>query len=64
MQAVFGDRWDSECAEDAALGVTYREALRPYMHGDAWIETGIDLILGPRADRLMPPCGSSFLPDG
>ena len=64
MQAVFGDRWDSECAEDAALGVTYREALRPYMHGDAWIETGIDFILGPRADRLMPPCGSSFLPDG
>ena len=34
------------------------------MHGDAWIETGIDFILGPRADRLMPPCGSSFLPDG
>lgn len=64
MQAVFGDRWDSGCAEDAALGVTYREALRPYMHGDAWIETGIDFILGPRADRLMPPCGSSFLPDG
>ena len=64
MQAVFGDRWDSGCADDAALGVTYREALRPYMHGDAWIETGIDFILGPRADRLMPPCGSSFLPDG
>ncbi len=64
MQAVFGDRWDSGCAADAALGVTYREALRPYMHGDAWIETGIDFILGPRADRLMPPCGSSFLPDG
>jgi diaminopimelate epimerase len=64
MQAVFGDRWESGCANDAALGVTYREALRPYMHGDAWIETGIDFILGPRADRLMPPCGSSFLPDG
>ena len=64
MQAVFGDRWDSGCANDAALGVTYREALRPYMHGDAWTEMGIDFILGPRADRLMPPCGSSFLPDG
>ena len=64
LHAVFGDRWDSGCAADAALGVTYREALRPYMHGDAWIETGIDFILGPRADRLMPPCGSSFLPDG
>jgi diaminopimelate epimerase len=64
LHAVFGDRWDSGCAVDAALGVTYREALRPYMHGDAWIETGIDFILGPRADRLMPPCGSSFLPDG
>ena len=64
MQAVFGDRWDSGCTDDAALGVTYREALRPYMHGDAWIDLGIDFILGPRADRLMPPCGSSFLPDG
>ena len=64
MQAVFGDRWDSGCANDAALGVTYREALRPYMHGDAWLDAGIDFILGPRADRLMPPCGSSFLPDG
>ena len=64
MDAVFGERWNSDCSNDAALGVTYREALRPYMHGDAWIEMGIDFILGPRADRLMPPCGSSFLPDG
>ena len=64
LHAVFGDRWDSGCAADAAVGITFREALRPYMHGDAWIETGIDFILGPRADRLMPPCGSSFLPDG
>ncbi len=64
MEQVFGDRWDSGCENDAALGVTYRDALRPYIQGDAWIETGIDFILGPRADRLMPPCGSSFLPDG
>lgn len=64
MQAVFGDRWDSGCANDAVRGVTYREALRPYTQGDAWIEMGIDFILGPRADWLMPPCGSSFLPDG
>ena len=64
LHAVFGDRWDSGCAADAAVGITFREALRPYMHGDAWIETGIDFILGPHADRLMPPCGSSFLPDG
>ena len=64
LDQVFGERWNPGCAADAAMGVTYREALRPYMHGDRWIEAGIDFILGPRADRLMPPCGSSFLPDG
>lgn len=64
LQEVFGARWDAHCEKDAAQGVTYREAHRPYVHGDPWIEAGIDLILGPRADRVMPPCGSSFLPDG
>lgn len=64
LESVFSDRWDPHCERDAAAGVTYRQALRPYMHGDAWIEAGIDFILGPRADRVMPGCGSSFLPDG
>ena len=64
LGAVFGDRWDAGCSADPAQGIRYREALRPYMHGDPWIEAGIDLILGPRADRPMPPCGASFLPDG
>ena len=64
LHAVFGDAGTAGAPPTLHSGVTYREALRPYMHGDAWIETGIDFILGPRADRLMPPCGSSFLPDG
>jgi len=64
MEEVFGERWDAHCEKDPAAGVTYREAHRPYVHGDPWIEAGIDLILGPRADHIMPPCGSSFLPDG
>jgi diaminopimelate epimerase len=64
MEEVFGERWDAHCEDDPASGVTYREAHRPYVHEDPWVEAGIDLILGPRADRVMPPCGSSFLPDG
>ena len=64
LNAVFGERWDSGCAGDVASGVTYRQAIRPYIVGDAWTEAGIDFILGPHADEVMPPCGSSFLPDG
>ena len=64
LNGVFGERWDSGCANDAASGVTYRQAIRPYISGDEWIEAGIDFILGPRSDEVMPPCGSSFLPDG
>lgn len=64
LDSAFGERWYASCEQDAARGITFREALRPYMHGDPWIEAGIDFILGPRADRPMPPCGSSFLPDG
>ena len=64
LAQVFGDRLDAGCQNDEALGQTYREAIRPYIQGDPWLEAGIDFILGPRADRVMPPCGSSFLPDG
>lgn len=61
---VFGNRFDANCNNDEAAGRTYREAIRPYIEGDPWLEAGIDFILGPRSDRKMPPCGSSFLPDG
>ena len=64
LQQVFGERFDAACQQDVALGTTYRQAIRPYIQEDAWLEAGIDFILGPRSDRLMPPCGSSFLPDG
>ncbi|MDA0913468.1 MAG: diaminopimelate epimerase [Bacteroidetes bacterium] len=63
LGTIYGDRWDSGCEHDAVKGVTYRSALRPYMEGDEWIEWGIDFLLGPRSDREMPPCASSFLPD-
>lgn len=64
MQTTFGDRWSSGCAEDAAQSVTYRQSLMPYIAGDSWITEGILFILGPRTDEVMPPCGSSYLPDG
>ena len=64
LDEVFGDRWDSNCTGDPAVGVSYRQAIRPYIQGDRWAEAGIDFILGPRTDEAMPPCGSSFLPDG
>ena len=64
LEAAWGDRWDAGCLLDPAVGVTYRDAIRPYIQGDPWVESGIDFILGPRADRVMEPCGSSFLPDG
>lgn len=63
IETIYGERWNSGCEHDAVQGMTYRSALRPYMEGDEWIESGIDFVLGPRSDREMPPCGSSFLPD-
>ena len=64
LSEVLGDRLELGCENDPMLGSTYREAILPYIHEDSWLEAGIDLVLGPRADRVMPPCGSSFLPDG
>jgi hypothetical protein len=66
LQNAWGERFEPHCEKDEARlrAVTYREALEPYIQGDAWIEAGIDFILGPRVDRAMPACGSSFLPDG
>jgi diaminopimelate epimerase len=66
LAQVFGDRFEAGCRQDPALAnaTTYRQAEVPYSVGDAWVHAGIQLALGPRADRPMPPCGSSFLPDG
>jgi len=66
LEQVYGDRFDAGCSADPALAraTTYREAEAPYSAGDPWVHAGIELALGPRADRPMPPCGSSFLPDG
>ena len=66
LQNAWGERFEPHCEKDEARlrEVTYRKALEPYIQGDAWIEAGIDFILGPRVDRAMPACGSSFLPDG
>ncbi len=63
LQRVFGERWEPGC-DALPLGMTYREAVRPYVAGSPWAALGIDLILGPRTDRPMPPCGAAFLPEG
>ena len=66
LESAWGERFDARCERDEAhaRGVTFRQALEPYICGDAWIEAGIDFILGSKVDRIMPECGSSFLPDG
>lgn len=66
MEQAWGERLVTHCEKDAAFqqNVTYRQALEPYIRGDAWAEAGIDFILGSRVDQKMPACGSSFLPDG
>jgi hypothetical protein len=64
LRSVFGNRFEAGCGSEGGKSQTFREAIRPYIQGDPWLEAGIDFILGPRSDQTMPPCGSSFLPDG
>ena len=66
LKMAWGQRFNAQCELDDAYlqHVTFRQALEPYIEGDAWIEAGIDFILGSHVDAQMPACGSTFLPDG
>jgi len=43
-------------------GRTYRQLVDPYLSGHPFIELGVDLLLGARADRPLSPEGALFLP--
>ncbi|HOK52287.1 MAG TPA: DUF4105 domain-containing protein [Bacteroidales bacterium] len=59
-QHISGIRWDS--LSKVGSGKTFRELYRPYLEQMPWTLTGIELLLGPMADR---PAGFDvmFLPD-
>ncbi len=46
-----------------STGITYRRALKPYIAGYAWLNVGINLLLGPFADQPMSRLQSTFLPE-
>ncbi|MFW5705809.1 MAG: DUF4105 domain-containing protein, partial [Bacteroidota bacterium] len=44
-------------------GITWREGLKTYIAGREWINAGINMLLGPLADRQISRLQSTFLPD-
>lgn len=42
---------------------TFRKFLNPYLDHRPWVHTGVDLLLGSRADRLTRQTEAAFLPD-
>jgi hypothetical protein len=42
---------------------TFRDLLKPYIKPYPWVELGINLALGARADRIASPWETMFLPD-
>lgn len=46
-----------------AEGVSYREFIRHYTPRGSWGDFGINLVFGPRADRLMQGTERLFLPE-
>ena len=59
QESLVGE-FKSNCEQS---GRTFRDGLQPYLAGSPWTSLGINFLLGPKSDMLMPPCGDSFIPD-
>ncbi|WP_016775844.1 Lnb N-terminal periplasmic domain-containing protein [Anaerophaga thermohalophila] len=53
--------FETESASTTAL--TFRKAIHPYLEKKTWTKTGIDLILGAKADSKTDSLTVMFLPD-
>lgn len=60
FQESLGESFETNCIQS---GRTFRDGLQPYIIGSPWIAFGMDFILGPRSDEIMPPCGDAYIPD-
>ncbi len=60
FQESLGEAFETNCKQS---GKTFRDGLQPYISGSPWIAFGMDFILGPKSDKIMPPCGDAFIPD-
>ncbi|MDE0722920.1 MAG: DUF4105 domain-containing protein, partial [Flavobacteriales bacterium] len=60
FQESLGESFETNCKQS---GKTFRDGLQPYISGSPWIAFGMDFILGPKSDKIMPPCGDAFIPD-
>jgi hypothetical protein len=47
----------------APASITFRQGLRQYIHHRPWLSLGINLLLGPYADKKITRYESFFLPD-
>lgn len=61
-----------DCISETGLGwipklsgtsATYRQFLYPYIKGNYWLDFGINLLMGPEADKSPTPAESMFLPE-
>ena len=60
FQESLGASFETHCKKS---GKTFRDGLQPYIAGSPWTAFGMDFILGPKSDKIMPPCGDAFIPD-
>jgi len=60
FQESLGSSFETNCKQG---GETFRDGLQPYISGSPWTAFGMDFILGPKSDKIMPPCGEAFIPD-
>ncbi|HIO58586.1 MAG TPA: diaminopimelate epimerase [Flavobacteriales bacterium] len=60
LENALGEGFQTNCIAD---GRTFRDGLDPYIDGSPWTAFGMDFVLGSRADNVMPPCGSAYIPD-
>ncbi len=60
LQESLGKSFEANCV---GSGRTFRDGLQPYMSGVPWTAFGINFLLGPKSDQMMPPCGDAFIPD-
>jgi len=48
---------------EKSSGKTFRQALKPYLVGQSWLNIGINMLLGPYADQTISKLQSTYLPE-